>query len=71
MDWASMNVRSSILLLHPFINYMRNTYYTPRYEQVQACDDNTAWICPIDPLVMSLGCVKFKRRKIEIEVEHY
>ena len=36
--------------------------------QVQACDDTHAWICPLDETVLQLGCLKFKRRKIEIAV---
>ena len=36
--------------------------------QVLACDTTHDWICPIDPLVLQLGCLKFKRRKIEVEV---
>ena len=36
--------------------------------QVQACNDTHAWICPLDETVLRLGCLKFKRLKIEIAV---
>ena len=36
--------------------------------QVQACDETHAWVCPLDETVLQLGCLKYKRRKIEIAV---
>ena len=38
------------------------------FDQVQACDETHAWICPLDATALRLGCLKFKRRKIEIAV---
>ena len=63
------NVAKSILLKHCTIKLNG----LGKHEcQVQACDDKYVWVCPIDPLVLRSGCLKFKRRMIEIAVRtHY
>ena len=38
------------------------------YQQVQAQDNTHAWVCPVDETILSSGCVKFKKRAIEIAV---
>lgn len=40
------------------------------HQQVQAQDSTHVWVCPVDETILSRGCVKFKKRTIEIAVSH-
>lgn len=44
------------------------THIHYQHQKVQAQDETHAWICPVDETVLKQGCVKFKKRKIEIAV---